>query len=98
MKQKKVLDIFRGEQKELMTDLTVAGAGARVFEDDKNCEKITDLLSECDKLDEEIKLQEFHLEEIEGQMNLNKKKVNRCLKEINVCHWQMYNLNLILAY
>ncbi|CAG9861367.1 unnamed protein product [Phyllotreta striolata] len=75
LKQKRVLDIFRDEQLELLTDLRVATAGARVFEDDKNCDKIKDLLDECDEFDEEIKHQEFHLEEIEGQMTLNKKKL-----------------------
>lgn len=74
-KQKKVIDIFKKEQNNILTDLAVASAHARKKEDEKRSKDLSILLKEKDEFDNEIKTQKAHLDEIDGQIRLVKKKV-----------------------
>ncbi|KAL1489851.1 hypothetical protein ABEB36_013783 [Hypothenemus hampei] len=74
-KHKKVLDIFRKEQNNILTDLAVASAEARVKEDLKVSRKLANLLDEYDEFDNEIKTERNYTKEIEGQIQIVKKKL-----------------------
>lgn len=60
-----------------MTDLHVASAEARKKEDERRSKDIAKLLKEYDDFDDEIKTQKAHLNEIDGQIKLVKKKVRK---------------------
>lgn len=74
-KQKKVIDIFRKEQNNILTDLAVASADARKKEDQRRSKEISKLLREFDEFDSEIKTKKNHLVEIDEQIKMVKKKV-----------------------
>lgn len=74
-KQKRVIDIFRKEQNNLLTDLAVASADARKKEDHRRSKEISTLLREFDEFDGEIKTKKNHLVEIDEQIKMVKKKV-----------------------
>ncbi|CAG9832483.1 unnamed protein product [Diabrotica balteata] len=75
LKQRKVLNIFKKEQKNILTDLAVASADARRVEDEKKSKELKDLLREHDDFDAEITQQKSHISEIDGQIRMTKKKV-----------------------
>ncbi|CAH1982704.1 unnamed protein product [Acanthoscelides obtectus] len=74
-KTRRVLDIFRREQRNILTDLAVASADARKKEDERRSKMLAQLLEEYDTVDEEIKVQKAHLNEIDDQTKMVKKKV-----------------------
>lgn len=74
-KQKRVIDIFRKEQNNILTDLAVASADARKKEDQRRSKEISKLLREFDEFDGEIKTKKNHLVEIDEQIKMVKKKV-----------------------
>nr|XP_023013515.1 coiled-coil domain-containing protein 63-like [Leptinotarsa decemlineata] len=74
-KQERVLNIFKKEQKNILTDLAVASAPARKKEDEKRSNELSNLLKEYDDFDEEIRIQKSYLNEIDGQIKIVKKKV-----------------------
>lgn len=71
-----MIDIFRKEQNNILTDLAVASADARKKEDEKNSKQLSKLLEDYDDFDAEIKTQKAHLNEIDAQIRRVKKKVN----------------------
>ncbi|ENN82169.1 hypothetical protein YQE_01454, partial [Dendroctonus ponderosae] len=73
-KHRKVLNIFIKEQKNILTDLAVASAGARVKEDVKLSSKLGHLLVEYDEFDNEIRTERNYTKEIEDQIQMVKKK------------------------
>ncbi|CAG9763017.1 unnamed protein product [Ceutorhynchus assimilis] len=73
-KHKKVLDIFKREQKNILTDLAVASAEARTKEDLKKSRKLAYLLNEYDDFGEQIKKEKNYTKEIEDQIQMVKKK------------------------
>ncbi|XP_057654076.1 coiled-coil domain-containing protein 63-like [Diorhabda carinulata] len=75
LKQRKVLDIFKREQKNILTDLAVASADARKLEDEKKSKELKFLLNEYDEFDAEINQNKSHINEIDGQIKMVKKKV-----------------------
>ncbi|KAJ8911280.1 hypothetical protein NQ315_015283 [Exocentrus adspersus] len=74
-KQRKVLDIFRNEQRNILTDLHVATAGGRKFKDEKLFRQLKGLLREYDEYCSEIKKLKAFLNEIDGQIQIVKKSV-----------------------
>ncbi|KAG5876654.1 hypothetical protein JTB14_029386 [Gonioctena quinquepunctata] len=80
-KQAKVLDIFRKEQKNILTDLAVASAPARKKEDERRSKELSKLLKEYDDFDDEIKIKKSHLNEIDGQIKIVRKKKYHSRKE-----------------
>lgn len=83
-KQKRVIDIFRKEQNNILTDLTVASAEARKKEDQRRSKELRTLLEDYDDFDEEIKIQKAHLHEIDGQIKIVKKKVTKDYKKTKI--------------
>ncbi|XP_076254367.1 coiled-coil domain-containing protein 63-like [Rhynchophorus ferrugineus] len=73
-KHKKVLDIFKKEQRNILTDLAVASAEAKIKDDEKLSKKLGYLLVECDEFDDDIKQEKNHTKEIEFQIQMMKKK------------------------
>ncbi|VEN59202.1 unnamed protein product [Callosobruchus maculatus] len=74
-KSRRVLDIFKREQQNILTDLAVASADARKKEDERRSKMLGELLEEYDIFDEEIKVQKAHLNEIDEQIKMVKKRV-----------------------
>lgn len=71
-----MLDIFRKEQRNILTDLHVATAGGRRYKDEKLFGQLRELLREYDEYDLEIKKQKAYLNEIDGQIQMVKKNVS----------------------
>lgn len=76
-KQKKVIDIFRKEQNNILTDLAVASAQGRKKEDEKKSKELSKLFKDHDEFGYEIKKQKAYLNEIDDQIKQVKKKVSQ---------------------
>ncbi|KAJ8957909.1 hypothetical protein NQ318_001906 [Aromia moschata] len=74
-KGRRVLKIYKKEQKNLQIDLEVATAEGKMREDDRQFGRLRELLKEYDEFDKQIKTQITHSKEIDGQIKIVNKKV-----------------------
>lgn len=94
-KQKKVIDIFRKEQNNILTDLAVASAEARKKEDEKRSKELSRLLKDYDEFDNEIKTNKAHLDEIDEQIKITKKKVCQITSQKQLNFLQFHVLQVL---
>ncbi|XP_060531066.1 GRIP1-associated protein 1-like [Cylas formicarius] len=73
-KHKKVLNIFKKEQRNILTDFAVASSDSRVKEDEKRSTKLSFLLKEYDDFDNTIKNHHREVQEIDYQIQMVKKE------------------------
>lgn len=88
-KQKKVIKILKNEQKNILTNLNVATAPGKIQQDKTVVKNLSNLLSEFDEFDANIKAGKAHLNEINDQIRQVKKDVADLeAQQITDVQWQ----------
>lgn len=88
-KQKKVIKILKNEQKNILTNLNVATAPAKLQQDRAVARNLSNLLSQFDDFDANIKAGRAHLSEINDQIRQVKKEVADLeAQQITDVQWQ----------